>query len=92
MTFDIDANGIVNVHARDKGTGKEQQIVIQSRSANDLSFLSHLPLSNSAETILIEKLWNQFIWLIFFLDFLWKESIHYLMITSKILKILSLDQ
>jgi len=24
------ANGIVNVHARDKGTGKEQQIVIQS--------------------------------------------------------------
>merc|ERR1712059_105740 len=28
--FDIDANGIVNVHARDKGTGKEQQIVIQS--------------------------------------------------------------
>merc|ERR1711963_1140911 len=29
-TFDIDANGIVNVSARDKGTGKEQQIVIQS--------------------------------------------------------------
>merc|ERR1719468_255015 len=30
VTFDIEANGIVNVHARDKGTGKEQQIVIQS--------------------------------------------------------------
>merc|ERR1712123_281464 len=30
VTFDIDANGIVNVHTRDKGTGKEQQIVIQS--------------------------------------------------------------
>merc|ERR1719206_1379725 len=30
VPFDIDANGIVNVHARDKGTGKEQQIVIQS--------------------------------------------------------------
>merc|ERR1712111_58531 len=30
VTFDIDANGIVNVHARDKGTGKKQQIVIQS--------------------------------------------------------------
>merc|ERR1712111_171239 len=30
VTFDIDANGIVQVHARDKGTGKEQQIVIQS--------------------------------------------------------------
>ncbi|KAI4459730.1 heat shock protein 70kda [Holotrichia oblita] len=28
--FDIDANGIVHVSARDKGTGKEQQIVIQS--------------------------------------------------------------
>ncbi|KAH9587569.1 Stress-70 protein, mitochondrial, variant 3 [Schistosoma haematobium] len=30
VTFDIDANGIVNVAARDKGTGKEQQIVIRS--------------------------------------------------------------
>lgn len=30
VIFDIDANGIVNVSARDKGTGKEQQIVIQS--------------------------------------------------------------
>jgi molecular chaperone DnaK len=30
VTFDIDANGIVNVHARDKGTGKEQQIRIQA--------------------------------------------------------------
>jgi len=30
VTFDIDANGILHVSARDKGTGKEQQIVIQS--------------------------------------------------------------
>ena len=30
VTFDIDANGIVNVQARDKGTGKEQQIRIQA--------------------------------------------------------------
>merc|ERR1711962_534579 len=30
VTFDIDANGIVNVSARDKGTGKEQQITVQS--------------------------------------------------------------
>src|SRR5208282_95487 len=30
VTFDIDANGIVNAHARDKGTGKEQQIRIQA--------------------------------------------------------------
>jgi molecular chaperone DnaK len=29
-TFDIDANGIVNVSAKDKGTGKEQQIRIQA--------------------------------------------------------------
>ena len=28
VTFDIDANGIVNVSAKDKGTGKEQQITI----------------------------------------------------------------
>jgi molecular chaperone DnaK len=30
VTFDIDANGIVHVSARDKGTGKEHQIVIRS--------------------------------------------------------------
>ena len=30
VTFDIDANGLVNVSAKDKGTGKEQQIKIQA--------------------------------------------------------------
>src|ERR1700712_1226316 len=30
VTFDIDANGIVNVSAKDRGTGKEQQIKIQA--------------------------------------------------------------
>ena len=30
VTFDIDANGIVNVSAKDKGTGKEQKIQIQA--------------------------------------------------------------
>jgi molecular chaperone DnaK len=30
VTFDIDANGIINVSARDKGTGKEQNIRIES--------------------------------------------------------------
>jgi molecular chaperone DnaK len=30
VTFDIDANGLVNVSAKDKGTGKEQQIRIQA--------------------------------------------------------------
>ncbi len=32
VTFDIDANGIVNVSAKDKGTGKEQHITITSSS------------------------------------------------------------
>jgi len=32
VTFDIDANGILNVSAKDKGTGKEQRIVIQPSS------------------------------------------------------------
>ncbi|MDD3264114.1 MAG: molecular chaperone DnaK [Candidatus Nanoarchaeia archaeon] len=36
VAFDIDANGIVNVHAKDLGTGKEQKIVITaSTSLND---------------------------------------------------------
>jgi molecular chaperone DnaK len=32
VTFDIDANGIVSVSAKDKATGKEQQIRIQAKS------------------------------------------------------------
>jgi len=39
VAFDIDANGIVNVSAKDKGTGKEQQIRIQASgglSDNDI--------------------------------------------------------
>ena len=32
VTFDIDANGILNVSAKDKGTGKEQKIVITASS------------------------------------------------------------
>ena len=32
VTFDIDANGIVHVSAKDKGTGKEQSITIQNSS------------------------------------------------------------
>ena len=44
MTFDIDANGIVNVSARDKGTGKEQQstcrhlTAVKLRSSNVARF------------------------------------------------------
>ena len=32
VTFDIDANGILNVRAQDKGTGKEQKITITASS------------------------------------------------------------
>jgi molecular chaperone DnaK len=32
LTFDIDANGILNVSAKDKGTGKEQKIRIEASS------------------------------------------------------------
>ena len=35
VTFDIDANGIVNVSAKDKATGKEQKITIQASSGLD---------------------------------------------------------
>ncbi|MCY9806769.1 molecular chaperone DnaK [Lentilactobacillus senioris] len=35
VTFDIDKNGIVNVSAKDKGTGKEQKITIQDSSGLD---------------------------------------------------------
>jgi molecular chaperone DnaK len=35
VTFDIDANGIVNVTAKDKGTGKVQHITIQSSRLSD---------------------------------------------------------
>ena len=37
VTFDIDANGILNVSAKDRGTGKEQKITITSSSGLDES-------------------------------------------------------
>jgi molecular chaperone DnaK len=37
VTFEIDANGILNVSARDKGTGKEQKITITASSGLDKS-------------------------------------------------------
>ena len=35
VAFDIDANGILNVHAKDRGTAKEQRITITSSSGLD---------------------------------------------------------
>ena len=35
VTFDIDANGILNVSATDKGTGKDQKITISDSSGLD---------------------------------------------------------
>lgn len=35
VTFDIDANGVLNVKAKDKGTGKEQKITIQGSTGMD---------------------------------------------------------
>ena len=47
VTFDIDANGIVNVSARDKGTGKEQQ----SKSNNTIQInMINLFIAKISET------------------------------------------
>ena len=43
VTFDIDANGIVNVSAKDKGTGKEQKITITSSSGLQRRNRTHGP-------------------------------------------------
>ncbi len=42
VTFDIDANGILSVSAQDKGTGKEQRIVIQSGSGMDKADINRM--------------------------------------------------
>ena len=59
VTFDIDANGIVNVHARDKGTGKEQQIVIQSSGGLNkvLDILLHSEVSHISITRTKSRTW-----------------------------------
>jgi molecular chaperone DnaK len=52
VTFDIDANGIVNVSAKDKGTGKEQQIRIQASgglSENEIEKMVKDAESHAAE-------------------------------------------
>jgi len=50
VSFDIDANGIVNVTARDQATGKEQNIVIQSSgglSEDDIERMVHEAEANA---------------------------------------------
>ena len=42
VTFDIDANGIVNVSAKDRGTGKEQKITITASSGLDESEIEQM--------------------------------------------------
>jgi molecular chaperone DnaK len=52
VTFDIDANGIVNVQARDKATNKEQSIRIQANgglSDSDIDAMVKEAESNKAE-------------------------------------------
>jgi molecular chaperone DnaK len=52
VTFDIDANGIVNVSAKDKATGKEQQIRIQASgglSDNEIERMVKEAEANAAE-------------------------------------------
>lgn len=48
VTFDIDANGIVNVSARDKETGKEQRIAITSTGGLDKEEIERM-VKNAAE-------------------------------------------
>src|SRR5207247_6574884 len=52
VAFDIDANGILNVSARDKGTGKEQKITIQSSSGLDEAHIKRMvrEAEDNAET------------------------------------------
>jgi molecular chaperone DnaK len=52
VTFDIDANGILNVSARDKGTGKEQKITITASSGlskEEVEKLKHDAEQHAAE-------------------------------------------
>ena len=63
VTFDIDANGILNVSAKDKGTGKEQKIKIEASSglsADDIERMKREAEVNAtadkAEKETIEKL------------------------------------
>jgi molecular chaperone DnaK len=52
VTFDIDANGILNVRAKDKGTGREQKITITASSGlskDEISRMQHEAEAHAAE-------------------------------------------
>ncbi|GAA0880771.1 molecular chaperone DnaK [Algoriphagus jejuensis] len=79
VTFDIDANGILNVSAKDKGTGKEQKIKIEASSGlsqDDITRMKNEAEANAAsdkaEKEKVEKL-NQADSLIFQTDKQLKE-------------------
>lgn len=79
VTFDIDANGILNVSAKDKGTGKEQKIKIEASSGLSQDDIERMKreaeanaASDKAEKEKIEKL-NQADSLIFQTDKQLKE-------------------
>ena len=61
VTFDIDANGIIHVSAKDKNTGKEQKITIQSSSGlseADIERMVREAEAHSAEDKKFEELAN----------------------------------
>ena len=52
VTFDIDANGILNVSAKDKATGKEQSIRIEASSAADKAEREKIDKMNQADSMI----------------------------------------
>ncbi len=59
VTFDIDANGILNVSAKDKATGKEQSIVIKASSGlsdEEIDAMVADAEANAAEDVKFEEL------------------------------------
>jgi molecular chaperone DnaK len=56
VTFDIDANGILNVSAKDQGTGKEQKITISGSSGLDKDEVEKLKREAEAHAAEDEKL------------------------------------
>ena len=59
VSFDIDANGILNVGAQDKGTGKEQRITIQAASGlsdSEIEKMQHEAEEHAEEDLLRREL------------------------------------